>query len=281
MHTLLLPTGETINISGCSFRELEFEAAFGPIEPGESKKIEDEILELVPEPDNPHDENAIKVMHEGHHLGYIPAYLAEDYAPMLSAAVSTDRFMVNAPRIHYRNKLVLNEQDQTFFATVHIDLAGPVEVGEFLAEDIERRARELEQKQQAEKAREEQEAQRQKEEEQKRRAAEKARKDEETKQRKEEARKQRAADAERKRQARQVEKQEAAQRRAESRPSSGVVWMIPAILSSLLLLPGLLSFKISVVIGSLIIFGIPAALLWRQYFRQKRRRQAWDQQRAV
>lgn len=30
-------------------------------------------LELIPEPDNPHDDHAVAVKHKGHHLGYIPA----------------------------------------------------------------------------------------------------------------------------------------------------------------------------------------------------------------
>lgn len=30
-------------------------------------------LDLLPEPNNPHDDHAVAVMHQGHHLGYIPA----------------------------------------------------------------------------------------------------------------------------------------------------------------------------------------------------------------
>jgi hypothetical protein len=30
-------------------------------------------LDLIPEPDNPHDQYAVAVKHKGHHLGYIPA----------------------------------------------------------------------------------------------------------------------------------------------------------------------------------------------------------------
>jgi hypothetical protein len=32
-----------------------------------------ERLDLIPEPDNPHDDHAVAVKHHGHHLGYIPA----------------------------------------------------------------------------------------------------------------------------------------------------------------------------------------------------------------
>ena len=32
-------------------------------------------LDLVPEPENPHDEYAVAVRHDGRHLGYIPARL--------------------------------------------------------------------------------------------------------------------------------------------------------------------------------------------------------------
>lgn len=30
-------------------------------------------LDLLPEPNNPHDDHAVAVKHQGHHLGYIPA----------------------------------------------------------------------------------------------------------------------------------------------------------------------------------------------------------------
>ena len=42
--------------------------------------------ELVPEPDNPHDPNAIKVMLDGRHVGYVPAEECADVRPLLSRA---------------------------------------------------------------------------------------------------------------------------------------------------------------------------------------------------
>lgn len=42
--------------------------------------------ELAPEPDNPHDPNAIKVMLDGRHVGYVPAEECADVLPLLSRA---------------------------------------------------------------------------------------------------------------------------------------------------------------------------------------------------
>ena len=42
--------------------------------------------ELVPEPDNPHDPNAIKVMLDGRHVGYVPAEECADVRPLLVRA---------------------------------------------------------------------------------------------------------------------------------------------------------------------------------------------------
>lgn len=40
-------------------------------------------LELVPEPDNPHDEHAVAIFHNGIKLGYIPAELNDMISPLL------------------------------------------------------------------------------------------------------------------------------------------------------------------------------------------------------
>ena len=40
---------------------------------------------LVREPDNPHDQNAIRVELAGLYLGYVPRYIAKDLAPQMDA----------------------------------------------------------------------------------------------------------------------------------------------------------------------------------------------------
>ena len=41
-------------------------------------------VELIPEPDNPHDENAVKVIADGVHIGYVPAGKAKKAARIIS-----------------------------------------------------------------------------------------------------------------------------------------------------------------------------------------------------
>lgn len=43
------------------------------------------FCDIVPEPGNPHDPNAMKVMVDGHHLGYIPTYMQERVVQRLKA----------------------------------------------------------------------------------------------------------------------------------------------------------------------------------------------------
>lgn len=57
------------HIAGVSYRPIECQAAFTELKDGDE-------LELIPEPDNPYDPNAIKVMKGEFHLGYVPAKLA-------------------------------------------------------------------------------------------------------------------------------------------------------------------------------------------------------------
>lgn len=40
-------------------------------------------LFLEREPDNQHDRNAIKVLHDGSHIGYVPANFAQVFAPLM------------------------------------------------------------------------------------------------------------------------------------------------------------------------------------------------------
>ncbi len=40
---------------------------------------------LVPEPDNPHDKNALKIVVNGHDLGYVPQYMQEQAVKRLNA----------------------------------------------------------------------------------------------------------------------------------------------------------------------------------------------------
>ena len=47
----------------------------------------DTTAHLVPEPTNPHDRNAIKVILNGHHIGYVPAEISSAYAKTLTQII--------------------------------------------------------------------------------------------------------------------------------------------------------------------------------------------------
>lgn len=54
---------------------------------------------LVPEPWNPHDANAVAVAVGSHHVGYIPADMAEDYSGPLQALAKQSRLVTGQARI--------------------------------------------------------------------------------------------------------------------------------------------------------------------------------------
>jgi hypothetical protein len=61
--------------------------------------LEDEVCTLVPEPWNPHDNNAVAVMIGRHHVGYLPADLAVDYAAGLAGLASRGLLATGEARI--------------------------------------------------------------------------------------------------------------------------------------------------------------------------------------
>lgn len=64
-------------IAGHKFREggIERLQAFAP----------GEALDLEPEPDNAHDPNAVKVLHKGFHVGYVPRDLAPEVCRLIAS----------------------------------------------------------------------------------------------------------------------------------------------------------------------------------------------------
>ena len=65
----------TFSIAGINFRK------------GIREKLGDLDIQLVPEPDNTHDPNAIKVMSsDGTHLGYVPASMTDEVRTFTSSA---------------------------------------------------------------------------------------------------------------------------------------------------------------------------------------------------
>lgn len=66
-------------VVGVKYRGKEAQEAFRQAQPGEP-------VELVRDPGNPHDPNAIKVVYRGLHVGFVPARLARSLAKTMDAA---------------------------------------------------------------------------------------------------------------------------------------------------------------------------------------------------
>lgn len=66
---------EDVEVSGESYRRAELARVFGQLGRPEGG-VTMQIAVLVPEPRNPHDSNAVKVIILGEHVGYVPAELS-------------------------------------------------------------------------------------------------------------------------------------------------------------------------------------------------------------
>ena len=67
-------------IAGTRYHSAAFEAA---------KVTKGDTIELKAEPANPHDPNAIKVLKDGHHIGYVPRMFTENVHPLLKNSQGT------------------------------------------------------------------------------------------------------------------------------------------------------------------------------------------------
>jgi hypothetical protein len=66
-----LPTGNRVDVVGESFYEKEIRVVVGML--GEGEEI---FASLVPDPMNPYDPNAVKVIIAGHHVGHLSREVA-------------------------------------------------------------------------------------------------------------------------------------------------------------------------------------------------------------
>ena len=69
-------------------------------------------LELIPEPENEHDPNAIKVIVDGQHIGYVPADKCAKVKKILSKTITETRF------VHEENED--EDGDVEFVNQIHI-----------------------------------------------------------------------------------------------------------------------------------------------------------------
>lgn len=68
------------HVAGVKFRK-------GAAEKLEALRGEDVTFTLEPEPTNPYDSSAVKVLHDGEHVGYVP----KDLSPQVSALIRQGR----------------------------------------------------------------------------------------------------------------------------------------------------------------------------------------------
>lgn len=79
---------ELINVAG----ESHYQDALRAITRGEPRLNTDAAL--IPEPDNPHDPNAIRVEIDGRKVGYVPRSKAEAYGPVVREPAERGRTAV-------------------------------------------------------------------------------------------------------------------------------------------------------------------------------------------
>ena len=96
------PLDEQIEVAGETYHVKGIKKVFAergrPI--GKSGSTLDDIeVTLVPEPWNPHDSNAVAVVVGDHHVGYLPADLAADYAAPLGRLASAGALATGEGRI--------------------------------------------------------------------------------------------------------------------------------------------------------------------------------------
>lgn len=93
------PTGPVVDIVGEAYREAQIVAALGSRPGLDNEVIEMTRAELVPEPDNPHDRNAVAVRIAGYTVGYLSADVAGVVQPFLAGIVQRGLVPVVATRI--------------------------------------------------------------------------------------------------------------------------------------------------------------------------------------
>ena len=79
---------ELINVAG----ESHYQDALRELTKGETRV--GATAALIPEPDNPHDPDAVRVEIEGQKVGYLPRDLAPGYGPLVREPAERDRTAV-------------------------------------------------------------------------------------------------------------------------------------------------------------------------------------------
>lgn len=117
------------DVVGEAFREAEVTAALGR-RPRLDEEIE-EVFEalLVPEPDNPHDSNAVSVRVHGHVIGYLDRDAAQMYRPIFHRIAASGMVATTTARIWAVVRESWDDERRArFFANVRIYLPEPHQI---------------------------------------------------------------------------------------------------------------------------------------------------------
>jgi hypothetical protein len=95
--TMPLAGLRTKKVVGEQYHQPDLEAAAGGQKGPQGVWIE-KPAELRPEPDNPHDPNAIMVLIDGHHVGYLPAKSVQQSRPLIDRAIA-DHGVATCPAV--------------------------------------------------------------------------------------------------------------------------------------------------------------------------------------
>jgi hypothetical protein len=85
-----IPGEPRFDLVGENWREAEILAALGrTLEPRDHEFQDVGLADLVPEPDNPHDPNAISVRVHGHNVGYLPSEASVHYRSVVGRFITS------------------------------------------------------------------------------------------------------------------------------------------------------------------------------------------------
>lgn len=120
--------GTQLDIVGENWHEEAIQNAVGDDLKLDQQVTVERVVELVPEPDNPYDSNAISVRYENQVLGYIAAEQAPDFLPLVTTVIKARRVPTVAADIWAVKRNTRN--GIRIYSNVRINLSPELEVPE-------------------------------------------------------------------------------------------------------------------------------------------------------
>lgn len=115
-----------MEIAGEAYRIPQIGKAVGRLPKiDEEIEMDDATAELRPEPKNRHDPNAVMVLINGQHVGYLPAEVAPDYHDILAEVVAAGYAPVTAARIWIVARKHWETGKPRYYANVRVSLEPP------------------------------------------------------------------------------------------------------------------------------------------------------------